>query len=411
MAAERKKHRWMMSEVGNVVRVSRKGVFRAKVLLPLAAAIAAAAGCGTDKPDPCRSGAICTWAGTGDKAFDGDGNDRLATSMFWPTDVTAAADGTMFVLDWQNHRVRRITARGTFETVLGTDDIGDGPDEGSERTPPGVAGTACHLNHPTDVALAPDGSLIVAAWHNHKVRRLDLGTGMVEVVSGAGPGFTGDGKPALGALLNQPKSIAVEPSGAVYVLDARNFRIRRITPGSEPTIETVAGGAPAGFAGDGASPLEARFAFQKPTDNPEPGGGLALDPQGRLYVVDTENHRIRRIDFTASLVETVAGNGTAGFAGDGGPATEAALNYPRDVAIGPDGRVFIADTDNHRVRVVDPSTGVISTAAGNGEAAFGGDGGNPVAASLQRPFGISVDGDGNLFIADTFNNRIRKVTP
>jgi DNA-binding beta-propeller fold protein YncE len=277
--------------------------------------------------------------------------------------------------------------------------------------PPGVAGTSCHLNHPTDVAFAPDGALIVAAWHNHKVRRLDLATGMVEVVSGAGPGFTGDGMAALGALLNQPKSIAVDPSGAIYVLDAKNFRVRRISAGSAPTIETVAGGAPAGFAGDGGAPLEARFTFQKPTENPEPGGGLALDAQGRLYVVDTENHRVRRIDFAANVVETVAGNGTAGFAGDGGPAADAELNYPRDAAIGPDGRLFIADTDNHRVRAFDPATGVITTVAGDGEARFGGDGGSPLAASFNRPFGISVDADGNLFVADTFNNRIRKVMP
>ena len=167
----------------------------------------------------------------------------------------------------------------------------------------------------------------------------------------------------------------------------------------------------AGFAGDGGPPLSAQLAFQKPNDNPEPGGGLAIDAQDRLYIVDTENQRIRRVDFAANVIETVAGNGTAGFSGDGGPATEASLNYPRDAAIGGDGRLYIADTDNHRIRAVDLTSGVIITYAGNGDATFGGDGGLPGMASLKRPWGIGFDPTGNLYIADTFNNRIRKVMP
>jgi len=149
--------------------------------------------------------------------------------------------------------------------------------------------------------------------------------------------------------------------------------------------------------------------FQIADDNPEPGGGLAIDSQDRLYIVDTENQRIRRVDFAADVIETVAGNGTPGFSGDGGPATEASLAWPRDAAIGPDGRLYIADTDNHRVRAVDLASGIISTIAGNGVAGFGGDGGAPLDASLWRPWGITFDGGGNLYIADTFNNRIRMV--
>ena len=127
-----------------------------------------------------------------------------------------------------------------------------------------------------------------------------------------------------------------------------------------------------GFAGDGGPPAAALLNFQMANDNPEPGGGLAIDDQDRLYIVDTENHRIRRVDFAADIIETVAGNGTPGFSGDGGPATEASLAWPRDAAIGPDGRLYIADTDNHRVRVVDLATGIITTVAGNGVAALRG---------------------------------------
>jgi len=382
-----------------------------QLLLPLFAI--AAASCGPDPingPPACAAGTICTWAGNGEPAFYGDGLDRREAMLYWPMDLAFAPDGRAYILDWQNHRVRRVNLDGTFETVVGTGDVGDGPDLGDERTAPGVAGTNCNLNHPTDVTFDGDGTVIIAAWHNHKIRRLDPATGMEAVVSGAGPGFTGDGMPAIGALLNQPKSVVVSPTtGAIYLADTRNFRVRRI--GSDGVITTVVGGAMGGFAGDGGSPTGAQLKFQMANDNPEPGGGLALDDQDRLYIVDTENHRIRRVDFAADLIETVAGNGTAGFSGDGGPATEASLAWPRDAAIGPDGRLYIADTDNHRVRAVDLATGLITTVVGDGVARFGGDGEAPTAASLQRPWGITFDGTGNLYVADTMNNRVRMVMP
>jgi len=370
---------------------------------------AATWGC-SDSAPTCASGTICTWAGNGEPAFDGDGGDRRKAMLYWPMDLAFAPDGRAYVLDWQNHRVRRVDLDGTFQTVVGTGDVGDGPDTGDERSAPGVAGTACNLNHPTDVTFDGAGNVVIAAWHNHKVRRFDPVTGMEEVVSGAGPGFSGDGAPALGALLNQPKSVVVSrATNAIYLADTRNFRVRRID--GDGVITTVVGGTMAGFAGDGGPPAAAQLSFQIASDNPEPGGGLAIDAQDRLYIVDTENQRIRRVDFAADVIETVAGNGTPGFSGDGGPATEASLAWPRDVAIGPDGRLFIADTDNHRVRAVDLASGIISTIAGNGVAGFGGDDGAPLDASLWRPWGITFDGGGNLYIADTFNNRIRVVMP
>jgi DNA-binding beta-propeller fold protein YncE len=172
-----------------------------------------------------------------------------------------------------------------------------------------------------------------------------------------------------------------------------------------------------GAGGDGGPPLAAQFSFQRGLDqtggdggdNPEPGGAIAIDAAGRLYVADTENQRIRRIDLTLQTVETVAGDGTAGGGGDGGPATAAQLNYPRDVEISPDGRLFIADTDNHRVRAVDLTTGVIETIAGSGAPGFAGDGGGARDAAFHRPFGIGVDAAGDLYVADTFNNRVRRV--
>jgi hypothetical protein len=378
------------------------------------------ASCEGDQPQafraPCTDpGTICTSLGNGDAAFVGEGALPWEVSLFWPTDLTFGPDGRPYIVDWQNHRIRRVEADGRVRVVIGTDEIGDGPrvEVGSEITAPGVPGTAVNLNHPTDVKFAPDGTLLLAAWHNHKLRHYDVGSGLMQVTCGRGPGYAGDGGPVEAALLNQPKALAVSRIGEVYVADTRNFRVRRIAGG---VIESVVGTGTRGSGGDGGDPKAAGLSFQKgfdqpggEGDNPEPGGGLALDAQGRLYIADTENQRIRRVDFERQIIETVAGNGQNGFSGDGGPATEAMLSYPRDVEVSDAGRLFIADTDNHRVRVVDLATGIITTVAGSGERGGGGDGGTAITAALNRPFGLTLGPGGDLFIADTLNNRIRRV--
>jgi sugar lactone lactonase YvrE len=153
----------------------------------------------------------------------------------------------------------------------------------------------------------------------------------------------------------------------------------------------------------------ASFYMQEVDENPEPGGSIAVDGEGRVYLADTYNNRIRRLDLTAGTVATIAGIGMAGFSGDGGPATAAMLNRPRDLEFGPDGNLYVADTDNQRVRMIEMATGLITTVAGNGTAGFSGDGGPATAAALNRPFGIAFDKAGQLFVADTFNNRFRRV--
>ena len=371
----------------------------------------------TPDPTPTPStactgpGTICRFAGNGDAAFTGEGEPALVTSLYWPIDLEFAPDGRPYVLDWQNHRVRRIDTDGRMRTVVGTDEIGDGPRPGSgdETVPPGVPATSINLNHPTDIQFSADGqTLILAAWHNHKLRTIDVPTDLDQVLCGRGPGFKGDGASDATALMNQPKGIVLAPSGDLFVVDTRNLRIRRITAATG-VIDTVAGTGTRGGDGDGGDPLSAQFSFQADSDNPEPGGAITIDAEGRLYVADTENHRIRRVDLVRRLVETVAGNGTAGATGDGGPAVSAQLSHPRDLEFAPDGRLFIADTENHEVRAVDLTTGVIDTVAGTGTAGADGDGGPARAASLHRPFGIAFDATGNLFIADTLNNVVRKV--
>ena len=364
------------------------------------------------EPPPCSgAGTICTVVGNGDEAFTGRASPscRRASTGRWIWN--SRPHGRPYILDWQNHRVRRVDGDGRLRTVFGTDEIGDGPIPGSgdETVAPGVAATSISLNHPTDIQFTPDGgTMILAAWHNHKVRQMDVGTTLAEIVCGRGPGFAGDGGSDAAALMNQPKSIALAPSGDLFVLDTRNFRIRRIAAGTG-LIDTVAGAGTRGGDGDGGDPLAARFSFQADGDNPEPGGAIALDGQGRLYVADTENHRIRRLDFAARTVETIAGDGTIGAGGDGGPAPLAQLSHPRDIELGPDGRLYIADTENHRIRVVDLSTGLIDTVAGTGVAGRTGDGAAAREALLDRPFGIAFDAAGDLYVADTLNSVIRKV--
>ena len=370
--------------------------------LILGAALALWAGCA---PGPCvdKAGSACVWAGTEELGFNGDGKPRLETRMYWPMDLEFAPDGTPWVLDWNNHKVRKVVD-DKFVTVVG-EFLGDGPPDQSDLVAPGAMGDTVRLNHPTDLLFEPDGTVLFAAWHNHKLRHIDS-EGRVLVMAGRGGGFAGDGQAAAGALFNQPKAIVRTDQGDLYVLDQRNFRVRKISAGM---ITTVVGTGAAGFAGDDGPPALAQLKFEA-GGNPEPSGGLALDASGNLYISDSLNHRIRKVDFAADKISTIAGTGTAGFSGDGAAATSAELNNVRDLELGPDGRLYLADTENHRIRAIDLSTGIIDTVVGTGKAGSEGAGLVASKVELNRPFGIAFDPSGNLFVADTFNSRILKVS-
>jgi sugar lactone lactonase YvrE len=270
----------------------------------------------------------------------------------------------------------------------------------------GAQAATARFLFPEGLALAGDGTLFVADTGNQRIRKIGS-DGLIRTVAGraASCGFYApdkEGIPAVYAHLLFPESVTVDREGNLYLADTLDRLVRKVTP--EGVITTVAGrkpvGAMIGFSGDGGPGLGAQLSF--PT-------GLAIDRDGRLFIADSENHRVRMVDWDGTIT-TVAGTGTPGFSGDNGPARQAELNTPWGLATDMNGTLFIADAANHRVRKVAPD-GTITTVAGTGTAGFSGDGGAAAQAQLNHPLGLAVDSLGNLFIADSRNYRVRRVAP
>ena len=344
-----------------------------------------------------KSGRIFTIAGNGIPALGSEDIDPLQSSLYLPQDMTLGPDGLLYVLDWNNHRIR-VIENGLIRTVLGTGLLGDAQ--------PGNA-LEVGLNHPTQLAFGPDGKMYLAAWHNSKVLVMDMTTRMVDVVVGqlGARAYGGDGGPALDAHVNLPCAVDFDDQGRMYIADQANWRIRRVL--GDGTIETWAGVGTRGFCGDGGPASQA--CFSAPSGQAAaPSSRLEFDHMGNLYVADTSNQRVRKID-TNGIITTIAGAGVSGYAGDGGVATSALLHFPADVAINSKGECYIADKDNHCIRKVD-SNGVIWTVAGKGDViGYSGDGGPATEATMKEPFGICFDPDDNLYISDTKNHVIRVV--
>jgi DNA-binding beta-propeller fold protein YncE len=380
------------------------------------------------REDPCLNqvaGTACTWLGIpGQEGFTADGSDRFNTRIYWVMNMLFASDGFVYFDDWNNHLIRRIDPDDqTVHTMVGwTDPIfpGDGVPgmPMAERTGDGALGTDVQLNHPTDLAETADGHILIMAWHNHKLRQLDPATGLVKILAGKGAGYAPDiaddpideGAVA-DALFKQPKALARDPDGNLYIADQQNQRVRMITAEGTGTIKTIAGSGAQGYGGDGADAVAPASKINwEVGSNPEPSGGLAWK-DGKLYVADTLNNRIRVVDLTLETptIDTVAGTDEAGDTGDGGPAIDATLNHPRDLEIGPDGDLYIADTDNNVIRAIDLDTGDIRRVAGTGEIGLGDENLPALETALRRPFGIEFDADGNLYIMDSLNSRVLKV--
>ncbi len=267
---------------------------------------------------------------------------------------------------------------------------GDGGDGG--------AATSASLDRPHGVAVDAAGNLYIADLDNHRIRKVDT-AGNISTVAGNGmAAYSGDGGQATSASLNRPEGVAVDTANNLYIADSFNNRIRKVDTAG--VISTFAGTGNFGHSGDGGAATSAWF------NTPY---SVAVDAAGNLYIADYSNHRIRKVD-TNNVITTVAGNGTAGYGGDGGAATSARLDFPTGVAADGAGNLYIADLNNNRIRKVNPD-GVITTVAGTGTAGYNGDNRQAISAQLNAPYGVAADWTGNLYITDRSNNRIRQVAP
>ncbi|MBN8884747.1 MAG: Ig-like domain repeat protein [Rudaea sp.] len=333
-------------------------------------------------------GAISRYAGTGTAGFGGDGGQATAADLGSPSAIAIDTSGSLYIADSANNRIRKVTPAGTISTIAGDGNPGFSGD--------GDAATSARLNYPAGLTLDAAGALYFSDSLNQRVRKIAGGT--ISTIAGNGTqGYSGDGGAATSAQLASPWGVAVDSAGStVYVADRFNQRIRKIAGG---TITTIAGSGTGGVSGDGGLATAAQLYWPH---------GVVVDAAGNLYVADTYNHRIRKVTAADGKIATIAGS-SFGFAGDGGAATAAKLNYPQNLAIDGAGNIYIADYFNYRVRKIDAASGKVSTLAGNGTQGYAGDGGAATSAQLGDYLHVAADAAGNLYISDANNHRIRKV--
>ena len=333
-------------------------------------------------------GNIATFAGNGSGTFSGDGGPAAIAGLSNPRALAIDASGNLYISEVGDFRIRRVSATGIVSTVAGNGVAGYSGDGG--------LAVNASLSAETGLALDPSGNLYIADAHNMCVRMVTP-AGAINTFAGkcTVQGFSGDGGPATSATLNVPASVMFA-NGNLYIADSSNQRIRKVS--GNGTITTIAGnGGAGGYSGDGGSATNTALNFPL---------GMAMDGAGNLYFADGDNFRVRRIAPTGGIT-TVAGDGVEGFAGDQGPAANAELNYPEDVAIDVAGNLLIADYENNRIRKVVISSGVISTLAGIAGNGFSGDGGLATQAELNLPWGVTTDATGGVYIGDGGNNRVR----
>jgi sugar lactone lactonase YvrE len=324
--------------------------------------------------------------------YNGDNIPATSAELYYPHGVALDSAGDIYIADQANERIRKVDAStGLISTVAGNGTQGYNGDN--------IPATSAELYTPFGVALDSAGNLYIADDSNCRIRKVDASTGLISTVAGNGTaGYNGDNIPATSAELYYPNGVALDSAGNLYIADSDN-RIREVNA-STGLISTVAGNGTQGYNGDNIPATSAEL------NDPS---GVALDSAGNLYIADYDNHRIRKVDASTGLISTVAGNGTAGYNGDNIAAISAELDHPTGVALDSAGNLYVAGYFNHRIRKVNASTGLISTVAGNGTAGYNGDNIAATSAELDYPIGVALDSASNLYIADYFNQRIRKV--
>ena len=350
------------------------------------------------------TGRIYTVAGNGylaQSGFEGDGGIATAAHFWFLTNIAVDSGGNVYASDYASGgytpetrfgRIRRVSPpvpTYRITTIAGTGSAGFNGDGSA---------TSAQLSSPQSTAVDALGNVYVADTNNHRIRKL-APTGVLATIAGTGvAGFSGDGGAATDARLNYPQGICVDAAGNIFVADAYNFRVRRIS--TTGTIDTVAGSAAYGFGGDGGPATQASLSLP---------AAVAVDGAGNLFIADTYNHRIRKVSAATATITTVVGTGTPGLSGDGGAASASQLNSPQGVIVNATGDLFISDTENSRVRRVSSSNGVISTFAGSANLGVLAENAPATSGYVWKPTGLAIDTIGNVFIAATRDNLIRRV--
>jgi sugar lactone lactonase YvrE len=337
---------------------------------------------------------ITTAAGSGEQSYGGDGGLAIHALLDQPFDVAFDSQGDVYFSDTFNHRVRKIDRRsGVITTVAGSGIKGFSGDGGPALQ--------ARINEPYGVVLDRRGNLFFADRLNRRVRRVEGQTGQISTIAGTGEQvYSGDGGQAQLAGLVEPNGVALDPAGkALFIADVAGHRIRRVDLASG-LIDTFAGTGQARHDGDGGPAARAAV-----------WGARAVDvgPDGTVYILEREGNRLRAVDPLTGVISTIAGTGAKGYEGDGGPASRATFNGPKELAVDRSRNLWIVDTENHAIRFIDANSRIIDTIAGTGRAGGDGDGGPPRQARLDRPHGVAVGPDGSIWIGDTNNHRIRVV--
>jgi DNA-binding beta-propeller fold protein YncE len=337
---------------------------------------------------------IITVAGTGKPDLSDNTGIGVKVNVGDPFGVEIGPDRALYITEVRNHRVLRLDLEtGRLATLAGNGTKGYAGDGGPA--------SAAQLNEPYEVRFDSAGNMLFVEMQNHVIRRVDAKTGNISTIAGTGkPGYGGDGGPATKASFKQPHSIVLDKQDNVYIADIGNHRIRKIDA-KTGVITSIAG----------SDERKLPVAGEKAAGNPV-FGPRALFMDGEvLWVALREGHSIWKIKLSEGTWQHVAGTGKKGFTGDGGPASEATFDGPKGIAIGADKNLYVVDTENHAIRMIDTQTGQIGTIAGRGPTHKGGsgDGGAATSALLDRPHGICVGPDGAVYIGDTLNHRVRRV--